>query len=200
MSAEQFVRYKQQLRDITKKFIDAASMLNDDQLEIVLARLMDRITEDPDKAFQDKYKGLILADILEMRQAGVVVKQNPGWRTKQEIRDEYYVQINKKNNAIVQRNTELRLSYLNEKNKWLKKEGVFKAWLGLAKTEPPPEPKYEWCNESPSPLWDSPRISEFLIKKVADFPIVPKVRRPEDKAPSDCTPSREEIKRLTYKG
>ena len=85
MSAEQFVRYKQQLRDITKKFIDAASMLNDDQLEIVLARLMDRITEDPDKAFQDKYKGLILADILEMRQAGVIVKQNPGWRTKQEI-------------------------------------------------------------------------------------------------------------------
>ena len=44
MSYEQFVRYKQQLRAITSEFLMTADMLDDDQLEIVVARIVDRVT------------------------------------------------------------------------------------------------------------------------------------------------------------
>ena len=43
MSYDQFVRYKQQLRAITSEFLKTANMLDDDQLEIVVARIVDRV-------------------------------------------------------------------------------------------------------------------------------------------------------------
>ena len=57
MSYEQFVKYKQQLSDITAEFPKAANMLDDDQLAIVVARMVVRVSDTLGKAFQDKYRG-----------------------------------------------------------------------------------------------------------------------------------------------
>ncbi len=42
-------------------------MLDDDQLEIVVARMVYRVSDGPDRAFQNKCRGLVLAVLLEMR-------------------------------------------------------------------------------------------------------------------------------------
>ena len=42
--------------------------------------------------------------------------------------------------------------------------------------------------------------SEPLTDKVADFPLLPDEEHPADKTPEEYTPTRDEIKRLTYQG
>ena len=42
--------------------------------------------------------------------------------------------------------------------------------------------------------------AEVLINQVSDFPIVPNEQRPADRTPEEYTPTRDEIKRLTYQG
>ena len=64
-----------------------ANMLDDDQLEIVVARMVDRVSDDPDRAFQDKYRGLVLSLLCEMRQAGQL-RQVLGIRDKEKIKTE----------------------------------------------------------------------------------------------------------------
>ncbi len=68
MSYEQFVRYKQQLRDTTKGFLRVANTLTEDQLEIVLARFADRVVDDKESALQDEYKGLLVSVLIELRE------------------------------------------------------------------------------------------------------------------------------------
>ncbi|MCP4778788.1 MAG: hypothetical protein GY880_31615 [Planctomycetaceae bacterium] len=42
--------------------------------------------------------------------------------------------------------------------------------------------------------------AEYPIDSVPDFPIVLGEQRPADKTPPECTPTRDEIKRLPYQG
>ena len=72
MSNEQFVRYKQQLRDITAKFLKVANTASNDQLEIVLARLVDRLDDKCESAYEMKYKAFLISNLLELRSAGEV--------------------------------------------------------------------------------------------------------------------------------
>ena len=64
MSYEQYVRYKQQLRSITVEFLKVANTASNDQLEIVLARFADRVSDEPEAAFEEKYKGFLASKKL----------------------------------------------------------------------------------------------------------------------------------------
>jgi len=165
MSYEQYVRYKQQLRSITVEFLKVANTASNDQLEIVLARFADRVSDEPEAAFEEKYKGFLISNLLELRSAGEVqrLQKHLASQTKHIDWAEYY----------------RRMSALRQKLPLLKK--VFG------------EPTPDFCVTD---LMDA----EVLINQVSDFPIVPNEQRPADRTPEEYTPTRDEIKRLTYQG
>ena len=206
MSYEQFVRYKQQLRAITSEFLKAANMLNDDQLEIVVARMVDRVCDDPDRAFQDKYRGLVLAILLEMRQSGQL-RQVLGILDKEKIKTEsgnyWHREAQGKWLAAQQHNQALGQKYKAALDEWKQGVGFFDRLIGNVSKPRPTKPRYDLvpaANTNQAYLTGRKRWSEYLIDKVSDFPIVPNEKRPADKTPEDCTPNRDEIKRLTYQG
>jgi len=165
MSNEQFVRYKQQLRDITAKFLKVANTASNDQLEIVLARLVDRLDDKCESAYEMKYKAFLISNLLELRSAGEVRRLEKHLASQTEHIDwaEYYRRIYK-----------LR-----------KKLPLLKQLFG--------QPILDFYVTD---LMDA----EVLIDQVSDFPIVPDEQRPADKTPEEHTPTRDDIKRLTYQG
>ncbi|MDB4654255.1 hypothetical protein OAE40_00605 [Rubripirellula sp.] len=210
MSYEQFVRYKQQLRAITSEFLKTANMLDDDHLEIVVARMVDRVSDDPDRAFQDKYRGLVLAILTDMRDAGEVKQQmtkSDQTRIQNESADQANAEARKIQQSRIAAGDRARQEYLDALKEWKrashKRVGAWKTFLGLSPV-PRPEPMVDWYKGSVlvNREWTRGYInwSEYLIDKVSDFPIVPNEQRPADKTPEECTPTRDEIKRLTYQG
>lgn len=182
MSIEQFVRYKQQLRKVTKDFLGLANVLDSDNLEIAAARVADKLADKSDGNAELTYKLYLLAALLELRKNGEVKQGN----SKAKLR----AMIQAENQRIQDSNQHKANEWNRQLKDWAASEGFWRANFWFVKKPQPKAPKYE----SPVGMKEFLSRSEYLVERVADFPIVTQADPPTNKTPEECSPTKQEIK------
>lgn len=187
MSIEQFVRYKQQLRKVTEDFLGLANVLDSDNLEIAAARVADRVAEKSGDHAELTYKLYLLAALLDLRKSGELKRGNSKAKLRAIIQAE--------NQRIQDRNLRKANEWRRQCADWLASEGFWRAHFWFSKKPQPKAPKYE------SSIYESSiRVKErfsnpdFLVTKVADFPVVTETDPPTNKTPEEYSPTKQEIK------
>lgn len=122
------------------------------------------------------------APLLDLRKSGEVRRGSSKVRLQRMIQAEC--------KRIENNNTRKAKEWREQLDDWAASEGFWRAHFWFSKKPQPKVPEYE----STTGVQESLSRPEYLVEKVADFPIVTETDPPTDKTPEECSPTKQEIK------